>query len=206
MTKAKKIGILVIVLVILVGAVMAVTMGFNYNTEYGNGKRIEVETKKDYELKDIKSIVKEVYGNANVEMQGQYRNGFSIKVKDTTDEQRTTLATKLNEKYGYEYTIDNIVVTNIGKVEVLDIVKPYIAPLCIATGIVVVYMMIMYRNNGVVKVILHTIITAILSVLVVLSVYAIARIPVTNVLMPIVLICYSIALIYNVKCVQDMKK
>lgn len=206
MTKAKKIGLIVIAVIIVVGAVMAATMGFNYNTEYGSGKRIEVETKQDYKVSDIKAIVKEVYGNANLEVQGQYRNGFSIKVKDTTDEQRTTLATKLNEKYGYEYTIDDIVVTNIGKVEVIDIIKPYIVPLCVSTGIVVLYMVIMYRKNGIVKVILHTLITAILSILVVLGVYAIARIPVTNILMPIVLIFYSVALIYNVKCIQEMKK
>lgn len=199
MTKAKKISLLISIVLIIVGAIIFATMGFNYNLSYGTAKRISVDMKDDFNLEDYKTISKEIYGNAEVEQVSVFREGVSIKVKETTDEQLDTLVAKINEKYGYEYTREDLKVTELPKVEVFSIIKQIILPIIITLLVVLVYMIIRYRKMGALQIVLNLIIPAVLAELLVLAIYLICRIPVTNMLLPILLTVYLISLIYSTK-------
>ena len=199
MTKAKKISLLVSIAVILVGAVMFAIMGFNYDLSYGTAKRIVVPMKDDFAIEDYKSFAKEIYGEAKVEVISVFKEGVSIKVKETSDEQLDKLVSKVNEKYNYEYTKEDLKVTELPKVEVFDIVKQAIVPVATTLLVSLLYMIIRYRKVGILHIILNLLIPVILTELVVLAIYLIVRIPVTNILLPVLLTAYAISLIYSVK-------
>lgn len=199
MTKAKKISLLISVILIIIGAIMFVVMGFNYDLSYGQAKRIVVDMKDDFELDDYKSIAKEIYGEAKVEMISTFREGVSIKVKDTTDEQLDNLVSKINEKYGYEYKKEDLKVTEIARIEVLDIIQQAIIPIATSLLVSLIYMLIRYRKDGIVHIILNLLIPTIIAQLVVLAIYLICRIPVTNILFPVLLTVYALSLIYSAK-------
>lgn len=199
MSKAKKMTLLISIVLIIIGAVMYVAMGFNYNLSYGESKRIVVNMKNDFALEDYKTMAKEVYGTAIVETISEFREGVSIRVKESTDEQLDSLVAKINEKYGYEYTKEDISITNVPKVEVINIVKPVIVPMIVALLIILVYTVIRYRKSGILKVALNVLIPAVLSQLIVLAIYSICRIPVTNVLLPLLLAAFAVSLVYSAK-------
>lgn len=199
MTKAKKISLLVSIILIIVGMIIFATIGFNYDLSYGSATRIIVPMKDNFEIKDYKNITKEIYGNAKVELVSVFKDGVSIKVKDTNDEQVNNLISKVNEKYGYEYTKDDLKITQVPKVEVFDILKQIIIPILTAILVILVYMIIRYRKLRLVNIILNLFIPVILSQLLVLAIYLIFRIPVTNVLLPLMLSVYIISTIYSAK-------
>lgn len=199
MTKAKKIGLLISIIAIIIGAVLFVIKGFNYDLYYGNAKRIVVSMKDDFSLEDYKSMTKEIYGETRVETISVFKEGVSIKVKDTNDEQLDNLVSKINEKYGYEYTRDDLKVTELSKVEVFDIIKQAIIPVLTTLLIVLAYMIIRYKKQGLVKIVLNLFIPVIFIELLVLAIYLICRIPVTNLLLPIMLTAYIISIVYSTK-------
>lgn len=204
MTKAKKITLLVSVILIIIGAVLFAVMGFNYNLSYGEAKRIVVPMKDSFDLKDYNSISREIYGKSEVQAISIFKEGVSIKVKDTNDEQLDTLVSKINEKYGYEYKREDLEVTSLPKVEVLNILKQAIIPVITTLLIVLVYMLIRYRKMKPLNIILNLLVPVILTQLTVLAVYLICRIPVTNMLLPVLLTAYVVSIIYSAKqCEND---
>lgn len=205
MTKAKKMGLLVSIVLIVIGAIIFATKGFNYDLSYGAAKRIRVPMKSDFSIEDYKAISKEIYGDAEVETITVFKEGVSIKVKDTSDEQLDTLITKINEKYGYEYKREDIQVTEMPKVEFASIIKQAIIPIVITLLVVFVYMIIRYKKLGILYVVLNLLVPAIITQLLVLSIYLICRIPVTNVLLPILLTVYAGSIIYSTKQCEDKK-
>lgn len=197
MTKAKKICLLISIILIIIGAVLFSIMGFNYDLSYGVAKRIMVPMKDDFVPNDYKSIAKEIYGEADVETISIFREGVSIKVKDTNDEQLDQLVSKINEKYGYEYTREELKVTDVPKLEVFDILKPVLIPVVVTLLIILVYMMIRYRKTGLWHIILNLLLPVIIAQLLLLAIYLICRIPVNNMLLPLALIIYAISVIYS---------
>lgn len=205
MTKAKKITLLISIILIIIGAIIYAVIGFNYNLSYGTAKRIVVSMKGDFVLDDYKSMAKDVYGESKVETISIFREGVSIKVKDTNDEQLDTLISKINEKYGYEYKKEDLKVTELPKVEVYSILKQVIIPLVITLLIVLIYMMIRYRKINSLTIVLNLILPVILAQLVALAIYLIFRIPVTNMLLPVMLTAYIVSIIYSAKQCENYK-
>ncbi len=115
------------------------------------------------------------------------------------------MITKINEKYGYEYKREDIQVTEMPKVEFASIIKQAIIPIVITLLVVFVYMIIRYKKLGIFHVVLNLLVTAIITQLLVLSIYLICRIPVTNVLLPILLTVYAGSIIYSTKQCEDKK-
>lgn len=199
MTKAKKITLLISIILIVIGAILFAIMGFNYNLSYGTAKRIIVPMKNDFEIKDYNTIAKEIYGESEIEAISIFKEGVSIKVKDTSDEQLDTLVSKVNEKYGYEYKKEDLEVTELPRVEVFSILKQVIIPVITTLLIVIVYMVIRYRKMNILHMILNLLVPVILTQLLVLAIYIICRIPVTNILLPILLTAYIVSIIYSTK-------
>lgn len=195
--KKTKILVALIAIVIILGIAITLTMGLNFDLKYQETKKIELYLKKDFEISDIKQITNEVMENQPVIIQKVevYEDTVSITAKDITDEQKTNLVNKLNEKYSAELEADKIEISSIPNTRGRDIIKPYILPFVIATIIILVYMAIRYYKLGAMKTVLKTAGISILAQIILLSVIAITRIPIGRLTIPMVITVYILTLI-----------
>ena len=193
--KAKIIAILIAIIVIA-GIIVIAKAGLNFELAYQETQKIQLYIQKDFEISDIKQIINEVMPNTQTVVQKVevYKDTVSIIAKEITDEQKSNLINKVNEKYGTEIKAEDIDITNIPHTRGRDIVKPYIIPFVIATAIILVYMAIRYRKLGMIKTLVKTAIILVLAQATLISIIAIARIPIGKITIPLVLIVYVASL------------
>lgn len=198
MLKNKKILCLLIVLLIIIitGGILLFVKGVNYSLIYGEHTTVELYLETDFESADVQNIIKEVFGNQTKTREVNNLNyDILIITKSASDEQLNNLISKINEKYNLELTTNDLLVTNNAKIDVMDLIMPYILPICIASALILFYFIIRYKKLGISKVILFTIFTVILVQLVYASIYSIARLPVNEYTMPISMMLYLITII-----------
>lgn len=197
LNKKSKISIILILIVIIAGVAIILTKGLNFDLRYEATKKIELYIGKEFEIADIKGITDETIPNQSVSIQKveAFEDSVDIISKDITDEQKTNLINKVNEKYGTELTADSIEIESIPHTRGRDIVKPYILPFVIATIIILVYIAIRYHKLGIIKTLLKTVGISVLAQLILLSIMAITRIPVGRLTIPMVIIVYMLTLI-----------
>ena len=122
---------------------------------------------------------------------------FLIKVKSASDEQLNNLCTKLNEKYSSNLTTDDLEVNYEANVKIRNIVEPYVIPVGISIIFVLVYFAIRFRGSKEMTEYLKSLI--VVEVLF-YSLYAIGRVKVSQLTMPIALSLYVLTtLIYTTK-------
>ena len=196
-TKKQKIVFAIIALIIIIGAVITLTIGLNFDLRYQEAKRIELYLEKDYEISDIKQITDETIPNQNIIIQKVevFEDSVRIIAKEITEEQKQNLVNKINEKYETELDAESTEIVTIPHTRGRDIVKPYIIPFAIATIIILVYMGVRYRKLGTIKTILKTVIVSIIAQAVLLSLIAIIRIPIGRLTIPMVIAVYLLTLI-----------
>ena len=197
MTKKQKVLSIIIAVIIIAGAIVTGVMGLNYDLRYQETKRIELYISKNFEIADIKAITDEVMGKSPVIIQKVevYEDSVSITAKDITDEQKQSIIEKINEKYETELSADSTQIETIPHTRGRDIAKPYITPFIISTVIILVYVAIRYRKIGVLKTLLKTIVTSVVAQAVLLSIIAIARIPVGRLTIPMIVTVYMLTLV-----------
>lgn len=193
----KKILAIIIALILIVGIAITATTGLNFDLKFQDANKIELYLKKQFEVQDIKNIATEVLGKKDVMIQKVevYEDSVSIVSKEITEEQKNEIINKINEKYEIDLSSDNIVITTIPHTRARDFIKPYIIPFGVATAIILVYMAVRYRKLYVWKVIGKTIGILVLAQAVLLSLIAIARIPIGRLTIPMVLAVYMLTLI-----------
>lgn len=187
----------VIAVIILIGIVIVSTIGFKGDvSSFAKNTQIVIGIETAFEIKDVKSIVNEIFIDEHIGVQyvGLFEDIVLIKVVQRTEEELNTkleeLNNKINEKYEIENTVDDMIISNNPTIRLRDVVKPYIIPSLISLSIVVGYFMIRYRRLGIIKTI-STYMLMLGAVLgVVISVIAIARIPVTVYTIPTLLLIY----------------
>lgn len=196
-TNKQKILIAIIALIIIVGAVITATIGLNFDFRLQESKKIELYLETEFEIKDIKDITNEVFGNEPVMIQKVevYEDSVSITTKEITDEQKQNLINKVNEKYGLEISGDTTEIVSVPNLRGRDMIKPYIVPFAVATVIILIYMAVRYRKLGVIKTILKVIAISIVAQATLLAVIAITRIPVGRLTIPMVITVYLLTLI-----------
>lgn len=196
LSKKKKVIISIIALIIIVGVVLTATIGLNYSLRYQDAKKVELYLQKDFETSDIKQITKEVFQNKDVIIQKVevFEDSVSIITKDITDEQKADLIKRINEKYKTQLSEDSVKVETIPNTRGRDIIKPYIAPVVISTIIISAYMAIRYNKLNSSIVVVKTICGLSVVQLLLLSVFAITRIPVGILTMPLSILVYIVAL------------
>lgn len=196
-SKKTKIVISLIAIIIIAGMIVTLTIGLNFDLKYQETKRIQLYLGKDFEISDMKQITNEVLQNQLVVLQKVevYEDTISILANDITEEQKSNIVNKVNEKYGTELSADSIEITTIPHTRGRDIVKPYVLPFTIATVIILAYMVARYYKLGVIKTIGKTAIVLVVAQALLLSVIAIARIPIGRSTIPMVLIVYTLALV-----------
>jgi len=192
-----KILSIISIFIIVVGMVMILLKGFNFDLTSESSKSIELYITKEFDISDIKNITDEVMKNEQVKIQKVevYGDSANIIARDITEEQKNEIINKVNEKYGVEIDANNVQIQSIPHLKGKDIVKPYIIPAIIATGIILIYMCIRYRKLGEFKVIFMTLGITILSQILLFSIIAITRIPVGRLTNSMVITVYILSLI-----------
>lgn len=196
MSKKSLAIILVIAIIIIAGVIITLTTGLNFDLKFQATKKVELYLNKEFEIKDMKQITDETIGNDVIIQKVEvFEDTVSITAKDITEEQKTNLINKVNEKYGTTLKAEEIKILTNSNVRGRDIVKPYIMPFVIATAIILVYMAIRYRKLGFIKVILKTIGILVLVQAILLSLIAITRFPVGRLTIPTVITTYLLTLV-----------
>lgn len=196
MFKDKKSVLLVVLAIILVGIIMFCIKGLNYNLFYGKNTTISITTEQTIDKGELQQIVEEtIGGKASVRNLNDSSNSLLITVKEISDEQKTNLLTKINEKYSLELEEEDLTITNNASIKLVDIIKPYSTPSVISIVLILLYFIIRYRKYGIGKIILETLGSILISELSLFSIYAIIRIPVNSITMPISVILFVIVII-----------
>lgn len=193
----KKLTLVGIILVIIIaGFTMLFTKGMNYELSYGNNTTVELYLESDFEKSDIQNIITEVFGNnVKIRQVNNLERDILIITKSVQDEQLNNLVSKINEKYGLELKTDDLLVTNNARISEIDLISPYILPVCITAIMILAYFIIRYKKLGIYNVSLVTMLTIIFVQLLYVSIYSITRLPVNEYTMPISMILYLISLI-----------
>lgn len=181
----KKIVQIILICLMLAGIIVIATLGFNVGVRYSENTQINVNIGKNFNVEDIKSIAKEVFGKQDVIVEPVeiYKDVVQITVKEATDEQIEQLNNKINEKYDLKNEISNkedILVSKNANTKLHNLVMPYILPIAISCGIILAYEVIRFRKLGVWKTLYEAIIIIIAPQAILFSIYAIARIPVNR--------------------------
>lgn len=193
--KSKKILIAMIVIILIVGATVLLTKGLAFDLIYANSKKVEINLGKQFEKKDIRIITDEVFGKQPVQIQEieVYKDAISIMTTEITNEQKTQLITKINEKYGTEISANDITIEEYSHIRGRNFIKPYITPFVIATVIILIYLAIRYYKLNSLKVLIQTIGIIILSQLVLLGIMVITRMPIGTFTIPTILFVYMLS-------------
>ena len=188
----KKILIAVMACIIIVGVAMIGFVGLNFDINYTANKEIDINLGTQFEISDIRGLVKEVIGKETTVIQKVelYEEIVSIKVKEISDEQIEQLLTKINEKYNLEIKKDDITITNNPNLRGRDLVKPYILPIAISVVLVLVYAGIKFYRVNSIEVISKLIGLNIIAQLFYVSVLAITRLPVNRLTIPVSIAIY----------------
>ena len=207
--KSKQLKIILIALVIIAGIVMIAVKGFNFDLKYQDTQRVELYLKTEFNISDIRQITDEVFGNQKVMIQKVevFEDSVSITTTSISDEQKSNLITKINEKYGTEFTAEDTIIEDIGHTRGRDIIKPYIIPFAIAVIVVLIYLGIRYYKLSIAKVIAKSIGIMALAQILLFSVIAITRIPIGRLTIPMVILVYLLTLFgITTKFEKDLSK
>ncbi len=176
---SKKIILLGIILLIIAGIVVVSLKGVKVSLNLQQHEEVTVYIGKPVELKEVKNICKEVFGNKYfiVIDVDTFKDAYSINVESLTNEEKQALLTKINEKFGVNLVETDISIKTLSNIRIRDVVKPYIKPVIISAILMVVYMIIRFRKEKVAKLLGKIFGIIILTEAVIFSIIAIARIP-----------------------------
>lgn len=197
LTTKQKIVMSIMAIVIIAGIATTLIIGFNFDLRFQATKKIGLYIGKEFEISDIRNITNEVMPNERTIIQKVevYGDSVSIIAKEITEEQKQNIVEKVNEKYQLEIKADETEIQTIPNTRGRDLAKPYIVPFLIATGIILVYMAIKYRELNWIKVVIKTIVLLALAEITMMSLIAITRIPVGRLTIPMVVTVYISTLV-----------
>ncbi len=193
----KKIVKIILIFIIIIGIICMATLKFNIGLKYSNNVQLGVNIGKDFDIKDIKSIASEVFENQRVIVQyiELYRDMVKITVEDATDEQIELLNNKINEKYEIENEVSSIEVTKNDGVDLKNLVKQIAIPVAISAIIIMAYAMCIFRKIGVWVVLYRLLIALVGTQAILMSVYAIVRLPVNNITPIVSIVVYILTVL-----------
>jgi preprotein translocase subunit SecF len=196
MNKYKTI-IFITALIIVLGIIITLTAGFNVKMITKEHMQVQLNIGKEFNSEDIKQIAEEIFAGQKVEIQKVeiYERQVLISTNEITDEQKSNLVTKINEKYETELNAEDITTDLIPKMELKEYITPHIFEMVLVTIIIAIYECIRYRKIGIVKVLVQTILSIAVSEMLVLSLLAISRIPVGSNLVPVIFVTYTVAIL-----------
>ncbi len=195
-----KIIMVIVALIILAGIIMICVKGYNYDLLYSKSVRMNIYLTKEFKVNEIEEIAKEILGTNKLKIQqgNTFGTVVSIVAKDITEEQQNNIVQKLNEKYEIEINKDDdIIVTQIPQVNIWEMITKYISPIVITTIVILVYFIVRYRNQGIIKCIGIPVLTLIGVSALYVSIVALTRIPVNEFFIIFLALIYFLTLICN---------
>ncbi len=202
----KKILYIALAIIFISALIVTAVVGLKVDLYYTEGYTVTFTVDKKITEEEIKDIAKEVFGDKEILVQRVelFQDSSLIKTKDEiTQEQVQTLCDKLNEKYGVELSpTDNFTVEYSSNIRLRNVIEPYVIPIGLSTLLIVGYYAIRYK--GIRKML------GLLKYLIIVegllySVYALCRVPVNELTMPIALFAYgAIVSVYTAICELSM--
>ena len=204
----KKIIQILLICLMISGIIVIATAGFNVGLKYSENTQINVQIDKEFDIKDIKQIVDDVFGKNKSIVQAVelYKDMAQITVKEINDEQLESLNAKINEKYDIENKVEDLVISYNANTKLRDLAKSYIWPIVISAVIILAYEMIRFNKQGVWKVLYKSSIAIIAPQAVLFSLYAVARIPINRWTSIISLTLYIISVCYGIRILVEEKE
>lgn len=177
----KKIIMLGLILLLLAGIIVVALKGMKVDLMLEQHKSIDLVIGKEFELKDIKSICDEVFGDKKVVLRKieVFEDAVNINVGSITDEEKSNLINKINEKYQTSLVTEEIVINSNSNVRIRDMIKPYILPLVISMVMIYVYIAIRFNKLNIIKTLGMITTIMLVSEAIIASIVAVIRIPVT---------------------------
>lgn len=190
--KETKILAALILIILIVGTIMIFTKGLAFELKYQETQKVEINLGKEFNESNIRKITNEIFEKQKVKIQAieVYKDAISITTTQITEEQKSELITKINEKYETELKTDDIEIENISHVRGRDILKPYIVPFAVSTIIILGYFLVRYNKLNPIRVLTQSIGIIIIAQLVLLCIMAITRMPIGKFTIPTVLLVY----------------
>lgn len=197
---SKKIVLLGLILLIIAGIVVVALKGFNVDLMLEQHEEMNIVIGKEINIKDIKSICKEVFKNKQIVVRtvDLFNDSVNISVESMTDEEKNELINKINEKYETELSVDNLTSYTVSNVRIRDLVRPYISPVLISVIIIVAYLIIRFRKMSTLKLLGKLFGIIILTEAVIASIIAISRIPVSATIVNLMTVVAVIELIFYI--------
>ena len=195
-----RIIMVIFALIILSGIIMICVKGYNYDLLYSKSVRMNIYLTKEFKVNEIEEIAKEILGTNKLKVQqgNTFGTVVSIVAKEITEEQQNNIIQKLNEKYEIEINKDeDLIVAQIPQVNIMEITTKYISPLVITTIVILVYFVIRYRSQGIIKCIGIPVLTLIGVSALYVSIIALTRIPVNEFFTIFLVLIYFLTLICN---------
>ena len=198
MNKLTKIMLICALVITIAGSIVVATCGFNVELRYRESTQVGINIGKEFKESEIKDIAKEVF-NQDVVIQTIeiYKDMAQITIarQDVTDEQIEALVNKVNEKY--ETTLDKsaVSITYTSNVRIRDIMDPYVSPILFSVVIAIAYFAILYKKNGIFKVLYTLLLSVFGTQAVFFGIIAIFRIPFGRFTMPMSMSLFILVLV-----------
>ncbi len=191
----KRVLYISLVIIFVIALIITMTVGLKVNLEYTKGCTVTFSVGKEIKLEDIELIASDIFGKNNFLVQQVEMFNDSALIKTTepiTDEQLQVLCNKLNEKYGVELTTDTFEIKYHSNIRLRDIIEPYMVPVGLSTLLILAYYAVRYKHA---KKMIELLKYLVISEGILYSLYAIGRIQVNGITIPIALILYSIVIV-----------
>ena len=192
-----KIVLAIIILIIIAGVTMIATIGFEFDLEHERTNKISLYLENEFEINDIKKITDEILQNKEVLIQKVevFEDSVSIISEQISEEEKTNIINKVNEKYGLEIKTEAIEIENIPHTRGRDIVKSYMLPFGVSSLIILGYVAIKYKKQNIVKVLLKSAVVIAIFQVVIFCLMAIVRIPIGIATLPLIIVAYLISIL-----------
>ena len=174
--------------------------GFNVDLMLEQHEEMNIVIGKEINVKEVKNICKEVFKNKQtiIRTVDLFNDSVNISVESITDEEKSELVIKLNEKYETELSVEGLSVYTVSNVRIRDLIRPYISPVVISVIVIVAYLIIRFRKMSVVKLLGKLFGIIILTEAVIASVIAISRMPVSATIVNLMTVVAVIELIFYI--------
>ena len=208
MNKKIIVGIIAIA-IIVAGLIVTAILDINADLIYKEHKEVDIYIGKEFENKDIESIVKEVTGEQRVIVSKVelFDDMATVKISDISDDQIKEINTKINEKYGVDNKAEEIQTLNVPKTNALDLIRPYVVPVIVALALVegylVVYLLVFKKTSketvdiNIPKSMLELFLSVAGVQLVYFAIIAITRFPANRLVIPVGLILFIATTVAN---------
>ena len=193
----KKILLLGIILLIVAGIVVVALKGFNVSLFYRQHEELNITIGKEVNIDDIKGVCKEVFGSKSFVVRAVelFDDSVSIRSESITNEEKSEIISKINEKYETDLKADDLMVNENPNIRIRDLIRPYIKPVIVSGIVIICYLYLRYLKNNPLKFLGNCFIIILITELGIASLVAITRLPVSPVVVNLMVVVSIIELI-----------